>query len=89
MQRQITAAQRTRHSSIGGGIDHLTLRQQAYKGIKVVMASMDREIALDRAEAQRQLALGNAIEEILLTILELEEEWRLDDRIAYAVRHQR
>jgi hypothetical protein len=53
------------------------------------MAQMDQELAPDRQALQRQLELGNAIEEILLTILELEEEWRLDDRIAFAVRQQR
>ncbi|HYS01663.1 MAG TPA: hypothetical protein VET82_04890 [Candidatus Eisenbacteria bacterium] len=37
---------------------------------------------------QRQMELGNSIEEILVSILELEAEWRLDDRIAFAVRQQ-
>jgi hypothetical protein len=50
---------------------------------------MDKHLAPDQSETQRQLELGNAIEEVLLTILKLEEEWRLDDRIAFAVRYQR
>ena len=85
----MTVAQRARHSSVGGAIDQLTLRELAYKEGKVVKASMEKELTPDRSETQRQLELGNAIEEILLTILALEEEWELDDRIAYAVRHQR
>ena len=74
---------------MGTHIDHLTLRNQAYKGIKVVMAIMGQDLAPDRQAMQRQLELGNAIEDLLLTILKLEAEWRLDDRIAYAVRSQR
>jgi len=53
------------------------------------MAIMGQDLAPDRKTMQRQLELGNAIEDLLLTILKLEAEWRLDDRIAYAVRSQR
>ena len=53
------------------------------------MVRMDQNQAFDRSELQRQLDLGDAIEDLLVTILELEAEWRLDDRIAYAVRHAR
>lgn len=53
------------------------------------MANMGQDLAPDRQAMQQQLELGNAIEDLLLTILELEAEWRLDDRIAYAVRSQR
>jgi hypothetical protein len=49
---------------------------------------MGKEKAPDRRELQRQMELGNSIEEVLVTILELEAEWRLDDRIAFAVRQQ-
>jgi hypothetical protein len=49
---------------------------------------MKPDLAADRREMQRQMELGNSIEEILVSILELEAEWRLDDRIAFAVRQQ-
>ncbi len=52
------------------------------------MVQMGKDLAPDRREMQRQMELGNSIEEILVTILELEAEWRLDDRIAFAVRQQ-
>ncbi len=52
------------------------------------MVQMGQDLAADRREMQRQMELGNSIEEILVRILELEAEWRLDDRIAYAVRLQ-
>lgn len=44
---------------------------------------------LDEEGIQRRLALEDAYEEILLEVYALEQEWRLDDRIAYAVRHIR
>ncbi len=52
------------------------------------MVHMKQDLAADRSEMQRQMELGNSIEEILVSILELEAEWRLDDRIAFAVRQQ-
>jgi len=52
------------------------------------MVHMKQDLAADRREMQRQMELGNSIEEILVSILELEAEWRLDDRIAFAVRQQ-
>jgi hypothetical protein len=52
------------------------------------MVQMKQDLAADRSEMQRQMELGNSIEEILVSILELEAEWRLDDRIAFAVRQQ-
>ena len=45
--------------------------------------------ALDEEGIRRRLALEDAYEEILLEVYALEQEWRLDDRIAYAVRHIR
>ena len=44
---------------------------------------------LDEASLQLRLALEDAHEELLLLIWELEEEWRLDDRIAYSLRQPR
>lgn len=44
---------------------------------------------LDEASLQLRLALEDAHEELLLLIWELEEEWRLDDRIAYSLRQLR
>lgn len=43
----------------------------------------------DEEGMQRRLALEDAYEEILLEVYALEQEWHLDDRIAYAVRHIR
>ncbi len=43
---------------------------------------------LDEESLRRRLALEDAFEEILLEIYALEEEWLLDDRIAYSIRHQ-
>jgi hypothetical protein len=44
---------------------------------------------LDAEAARRRQDLEDIHEELLLAILELEEEWLLDDRIAYALRHQK
>ncbi len=43
---------------------------------------------LDEEGAQRRVALEDAFEEILLHIWSLEEEWRLDNRIAYSLRQK-
>jgi hypothetical protein len=42
---------------------------------------------LDANGISRRRDLEDIHEELLLTVLALEEEWLLDDRIAYAVRH--
>jgi hypothetical protein len=42
---------------------------------------------LDADGISRRRDLEDIHEDLLLTVLELEEEWLLDDRIAYAVRH--
>ncbi len=44
---------------------------------------------IDPETAQRRQALEDAHEDLLLTVMALEAEWLLDDRIAYALRHQR
>lgn len=44
---------------------------------------------LDEASCQIRLALEDAHEELLLLVWELEEDWRLDDRIAFSLRLQR
>jgi hypothetical protein len=44
---------------------------------------------LDAEEIERRRELEDIHEELLLGILELEEEWRLDDRIAYELRHHK
>lgn len=43
---------------------------------------------LDAEGVRRRQDLEDIHEDLLLTILALEEEWLLDDRIAYAVRHR-
>ena len=42
----------------------------------------------DAAETGRRQQLEDLHEELLLTILELEDEWLLDDRIAFALRRR-
>ncbi|TMG33484.1 MAG: hypothetical protein E6H93_00900 [Chloroflexi bacterium] len=42
---------------------------------------------LDADGVRRRQHLEDIHEDLLLTVLALEEEWLLDDRIAYAVRH--
>jgi len=44
---------------------------------------------LDAEAAHRRQELEDVHEELLLAILELEEEWLLDDRIAYALRQRK
>ncbi len=43
---------------------------------------------LDAEGVRLRQDLEDAHEELLLTILALEEEWLLDDRIAYSLRHR-
>lgn len=43
---------------------------------------------LDADAVRRRQELEDIHEELLLTILDLEEEWLLDDRIAYALRQR-
>lgn len=43
---------------------------------------------LDADGIRRRQELEDIHEELLLAILDLEEEWLLDDRIAYALRHR-
>jgi hypothetical protein len=43
---------------------------------------------LDAEDVQRRVELEDIHEDLLLTILGLEEEWLLDDRIAYALRQR-
>ena len=43
---------------------------------------------LDAEGIRRRQELEDVHEELMLMILALEEEWVLDDRIAYALRHQ-
>jgi hypothetical protein len=43
---------------------------------------------LDAEGVRRRQELEDIHEELLLAILALEEEWLLDDRIAYALKHQ-
>jgi hypothetical protein len=40
-------------------------------------------------DCERSRALAESYEELLLDVLAAEREWRLDDRIAYAVDHRR
>ncbi len=42
---------------------------------------------LNEEDAARRQALEDEHEILLLTIMALEEEWILDDRIAYALKH--
>jgi len=42
---------------------------------------------LDADSVRRRQRLEDIHEDLLLTVLALEEEWLLDDRIAFAVRH--
>jgi len=42
---------------------------------------------LDADGIRRRQNLEDVHEDLLLTVLALEEEWLLDDRIAFAVRH--
>jgi hypothetical protein len=42
---------------------------------------------LDAEGVRRRRDLEDIHEDLLLMVLALEEEWLLDDRIAYAVRH--
>jgi hypothetical protein len=44
---------------------------------------------LDAEGIERRRELEDIHEELLLSILELEEEWLLDDRIAYELRQRR
>lgn len=44
---------------------------------------------LDAEGIERRRELEDIHEELLLGILALEEEWRLDDRIAYELRHSK
>jgi hypothetical protein len=44
---------------------------------------------LDAEGIERRRELEDIHEELLLGILKLEEEWRLDDRIAYELRHSK
>ncbi|HYY45945.1 MAG TPA: hypothetical protein VE951_02695 [Candidatus Angelobacter sp.] len=44
---------------------------------------------LDAEGIQRRRELEDVHEELLLAILALEEEWLLDDRIAYALRQRK
>lgn len=43
---------------------------------------------LDAAGLRRRQALEDSREELLLAVLALEDEWLLDDRIAYALRQR-
>jgi hypothetical protein len=43
---------------------------------------------LDAEATRRRQELEDIHEDLLLTVLELEDEWLLDDRIAYALRHR-
>jgi hypothetical protein len=43
---------------------------------------------LDAEGIRRRQQLEDIHEDLLLAILALEEEWLLDDRIAYALRHR-
>jgi len=43
---------------------------------------------LDAEGTQRRQELEDIHEALLLTVLELEEEWVLDDRIAFALRRR-
>jgi len=43
---------------------------------------------LDAEGVRLRQDLEDVHEELLLTILALEEEWLLDDRIAYSLRHR-
>jgi hypothetical protein len=43
---------------------------------------------LDAEAVRLRRALEDIHEDLLLTVLALEEEWLLDDRIAYALRHR-
>jgi hypothetical protein len=44
---------------------------------------------LDAEGVRRRQDLEDIHEDLLLTILELEEEWLLDDRIAYSLRQRK
>jgi hypothetical protein len=44
---------------------------------------------LDAEGIERRRELEDIHEELLLSILDLEEEWLLDDRIAYELRQRR
>jgi hypothetical protein len=44
---------------------------------------------LDAADIERRRELEDIHEELLLSILDLEEEWLLDDRIAYELRQRK
>jgi len=44
---------------------------------------------LDAESIERRRELEDIHEELLLSILDLEEEWLLDDRIAYELRQRR
>ena len=44
---------------------------------------------LDAEGIKRRRALEDIHEELLLSILALEEEWQLDNRIAYSLRQRR
>ncbi|HEY9286743.1 MAG TPA: hypothetical protein VIT43_01845 [Candidatus Dormibacteraeota bacterium] len=43
---------------------------------------------LDAEATRRRQELEDIHEDLLLTVLELEDEWVLDDRIAYALRRR-
>jgi hypothetical protein len=44
---------------------------------------------LDAEGARRRQELEDIHEELLLAVLDLEDEWALDDRIAFALRQQK
>lgn len=54
-------------------------------------ASEQRETAtpepLSEADTARRQALEDEHERLLLMVMALEQEWLLDDRIAYALKH--
>jgi hypothetical protein len=57
------------------------------------MAASDQDAAqtpepLDEAAAERRQRLEDDHEALLLAVLALEEEWLLDDRIAFALRQR-
>jgi hypothetical protein len=57
------------------------------------MAASDQDAAimpepLDEEAAERRQRLEDEHEALLLAVLALEEEWVLDDRIAFSLRHK-
>jgi hypothetical protein len=45
-------------------------------------------LPLDAEGIERRRELADIHEELLLSVLDLEQEWLLDDRIAYALRQR-